>query len=119
MRLLIWSASRLTLVAAKRSYGRKKGKPSPANSCLWRDKVMKIVFGGIGLAAKILDRYNVGVHSALVTLGVGSLAVGLALQDTLANMFGGFTIMLDPPVQDRRPHPAAERRTGRCRGISE
>jgi small-conductance mechanosensitive channel len=62
------------------------------------DKIMRIVIAGIGLMV-ILDRYNISVHSILVTLGIGSLAVGLALQDTLANMFGGFTIMLDRPFR--------------------
>jgi small-conductance mechanosensitive channel len=37
----------------------------------------------------------VDVNSLVVSLGVGSLAVGLAAQDTLANMFAGFTLMLD------------------------
>lgn len=62
------------------------------------DKVVKIVISGIGLIV-VLDRYNIKIESVLVTLGVGSLAVGLALQDTLANMFGGFTIMLDRPFR--------------------
>jgi len=62
------------------------------------DKVVKIVISGMGLIV-VLDRYNIRIESILVTLGVGSLAVGLALQDTLANMFGGFTIMLDRPFR--------------------
>jgi small-conductance mechanosensitive channel len=41
----------------------------------------------------------VNVSSLVVSLGVGSLAVGLAAQDTLANMFGGFTLMLDRPFR--------------------
>ena len=62
------------------------------------DKVAKIVIAGIGLIV-VLDRFSIDIKSVLVTLGVGSLAVGLALQDTLANMFGGFTIMLDRPFR--------------------
>jgi small-conductance mechanosensitive channel len=66
------------------------------------DKIIKIVACVIGLVI-ILDRFHIDIKSILVTLGVGSLAVGLALQDTLANIFGGFTILLDRPfcVGDR------------------
>jgi small-conductance mechanosensitive channel len=41
----------------------------------------------------------VNVESLVVSLGVGSLAVGLAAQDTLANMFAGFALMLDRPFR--------------------
>ncbi len=66
------------------------------------DKLLTILLLLIGLMV-VLDRFQIDMRSILVTLGVGSLAVGLALQDTLANMFGGFTIMLDRPfrVDDR------------------
>jgi MscS family membrane protein len=54
---------------------------------------------GIGLIAlvTILQNLGVNVESLVLSLGVGSLAVGLAARDTLANMFAGFTIMLDRP----------------------
>jgi MscS family membrane protein len=47
----------------------------------------------------LLQRFGVNVQSLVVSLGVGSLAIGLAAQDTLANMFGGFTLMLDRPFR--------------------
>ena len=50
-------------------------------------------------AIAVLQRLDVNVQSLVVSLGVGSLAVGLAAQDTLANMFGGFTLMLDRPFK--------------------
>ena len=51
----------------------------------------------------VLQSLGVDVASLVVSLGVGSLALGLAAKDTLANMFAGFTIMLDRPfhVGDR------------------
>jgi small-conductance mechanosensitive channel len=55
--------------------------------------VVLSLFGLIGL----LESFGVDVNSLVVSLGVGSLAVGLAAQDTLANMFAGFTLMLDRP----------------------
>src|SRR6059058_664988 len=53
-----------------------------------------VVFGAL-----LLD--NLGVHlTALVTtLGIGSLAVALALQDTLGNFFAGLYLQADRPVR--------------------
>jgi len=62
------------------------------------DKVAKLIFTAMGLIM-ILDHFRIDIKSILVTLGVGTLAIGLALQDTLANMLGGFTIMLDRPFR--------------------
>jgi MscS family membrane protein len=82
------------------------------------DKVIKIVVIGIGLMV-VLDHYDVEARSILVTLGVGSLAIGLALQDTLANMFGGFTIMIDRPfrIGDRIQLQSGEQGDVRSIGI--
>ncbi len=51
----------------------------------------------------ILQQLGVNVASLVVSLGVGSLAVGLAAQETLANLFAGLTLTLDRPffVGDR------------------
>src|SRR5206468_9971944 len=62
------------------------------------DKVAKLIFTAMGLIM-ILDHFRIDIKSILVTLGVGTLAIGLALQDTLANMFGGLTILLDRPFR--------------------
>src|SRR5437870_3806273 len=55
---------------------------------------LAVVFGAL-----LLD--NLGVHlTALVTtLGIGSLAVALALQDTLGNFFAGLYLKADRPVR--------------------
>ncbi len=62
------------------------------------EKFLKIVLIVIA-TIMVLDHFAIDVKSILVTLGLGSLAIGLALQDTLANMFGGFTIMIDRPFR--------------------
>jgi len=59
-------------------------------------KVGAVVLAIFGLIA-LLESFGVDVNSLVVSLGVGSLAVGLAAQDTLANMFAGFTLMADRP----------------------
>lgn len=50
-----------------------------------------------------LKHFGVDVDSLVVSLGVGSLALGMAAKDTLANMIAGFTLLLDRPfvVGDR------------------
>ncbi len=62
------------------------------------DRAIKIVV--ITLAVLIvLDHFGVDVKGLVAVLGIGSLAVALAAKDTLANMIGGFTIMIDRPFR--------------------
>jgi MscS family membrane protein len=53
----------------------------------------------IVIAAILLTAENLGVHvtSLLAGLSIGGLAIGLAAQDTLANLFGAVAIFLDKP----------------------
>lgn len=46
-----------------------------------------------------LDNLGVNITAAIASLSIGGLAVGLAAQDTLANLFGGITIFLDKPFR--------------------
>jgi small-conductance mechanosensitive channel len=57
------------------------------------------VFIALVALSIVLQRFGVNPASLVVSLGVGSLAVGLAAQDTLSNMFAGFTLMLDRPFR--------------------
>jgi small-conductance mechanosensitive channel len=58
------------------------------------DKIVNILLVVFGLVI-VFDHFAIDIKSFVFTLGIGSLGVGLALQDTLANIFGGFTIMAD------------------------
>jgi small-conductance mechanosensitive channel len=49
-------------------------------------------------ALVILRVYNVNITPVLTALGVGGLAVALALQDSLANFFAGIHILIEEPV---------------------
>ncbi|HET8945893.1 MAG TPA: mechanosensitive ion channel family protein [Candidatus Polarisedimenticolia bacterium] len=53
---------------------------------------------GIGLLI-FLDSIGISIAPILASLGVGSLAVALALQDTLANVFAGFHLIADKPLE--------------------
>lgn len=73
------------------------------------NRIVNIVIGVAALIV-ILDRFGQNVSSLVVSLGVGSLAIALAAQETIANMIGGFVIMLDRPfrVGDRIRLPSGE-----------
>src|SRR5690242_4634149 len=53
---------------------------------------------GIGLLV-FLDSIGISITPILASLGVGSLAVALALQDTLANLFAGLYMIADKPIE--------------------
>ncbi len=55
----------------------------------------------IGVGALVfLDLIGISITPVLASLGVGSLAVALALQDTLSNFFAGLYITIDKPVKE-------------------
>jgi len=47
----------------------------------------------------ILKHFNYDILSLVTALGIGSLAIGLAAKDTIANMISGFTLMIDRPFR--------------------
>lgn len=53
---------------------------------------------GIGVLI-FLDLLGISITPILASLGIGSLAVALALQDTLSNFFAGLYIAIDKPVR--------------------
>ncbi len=73
-------------------------------------KVSKVVIFFIGIII-ILKHFGQDVQSLVVSLGVGSLAIALAAQETLSNMIAGFVIMTDRPfrVGDRIQLASGER----------
>jgi small-conductance mechanosensitive channel len=60
--------------------------------------IARSVMLAIGLLM-VLDTIGVPITPILASLGVGSVAVALALQDTLSNFFGGLYILVDRPVR--------------------
>ncbi|MDD3296322.1 MAG: mechanosensitive ion channel [Candidatus Omnitrophica bacterium] len=47
----------------------------------------------------ILPLYGININALIATLGVSSLAIALAAQDTIANIISGFMIMIDKPFR--------------------
>ncbi|MBF0595600.1 MAG: mechanosensitive ion channel family protein [Candidatus Omnitrophica bacterium] len=59
---------------------------------------VRVVIFALG-ALILLDTFGVSVTPIIASLGIGSLAVALALQPTLENFFSGVQIIVDKPVQ--------------------
>jgi MscS family membrane protein len=72
-------------------------------------KLVNIVLFFI-VAITLLDHLGVNIGGLLVSLGVGSLAIALAAQETIANMIAWFVILVDQPVRigDRIRLPSGE-----------
>jgi len=50
--------------------------------------------------AMLAQEWNFNISAFIASLGIGSLAVALAAKDTLANAFGGLSILLDQPFYE-------------------
>lgn len=62
------------------------------------ESIARLFFFTLGLLI-ILNSLGISITPLLATLGVGGLAVALALQDTLANLFSGFYIVLSRQIR--------------------
>lgn len=58
----------------------------------------------------ILPFYGININALIATLGVASLAIAMAAQDTIANIIAGFLIMVDAPfrIADKIKLPSGE-----------
>jgi len=60
--------------------------------------VVRVIFGAFG-TMMVLENLGISLTAVWTTLGVGSVAIALALQDTLSNFFAGVYLRLDHPVR--------------------
>ena len=87
--LLNWYASRL----AEKDRGGLDRQVMPL-----LEKIITIFLIGTALIIT-LKHFNYDIFSLVTALGIGSLAIGMAAKDTLANMISGFTLMIDRPFR--------------------
>jgi len=77
-------------------YSRKVETALPVTSLT--QNISRIIIFTIGILV-ILHSLGISITPILATLGVGGLAVALALQDTLSNLFSGFHIIVSRQVK--------------------
>jgi small-conductance mechanosensitive channel len=99
--LILWILS-LTVMCARfagtlvRFYGDQIPGAMPVTTLTQNLAQIGVVILG---ALVLLNHFNVSITPLLTALGVGGLAVALALQDTLSNLFGGFYVAVARQVQ--------------------
>jgi small-conductance mechanosensitive channel len=97
--LLLFS---ITLVIARvvsgliRLYSKKTRGGLPSASLFSNIASLLILITGIIL---ILQNMGISITPLITALGIGGLAVALALQDTLSNLFAGFQIIISKQVR--------------------
>ncbi|MDH3227718.1 MAG: mechanosensitive ion channel family protein, partial [Thermoleophilia bacterium] len=92
---LLKIANVVTLVAWSRL--RERGDQATAAVVPLGQKAVKVVILLVATLA-ILDSFGLNVTALVAGLGVGGIAVALAAQKTIENLFGGVTVLADKPV---------------------
>jgi small-conductance mechanosensitive channel len=99
--LVLWIVS-LTAVASRlagalvKFYGRSASSVLPVTTLT--QSLASLAVATIGILI-LLDTLHISVTPILTALGVGGIAVALALQDTLSNLFAGFYVSLAGQVR--------------------
>lgn len=60
--------------------------------------ILKILIAAIGLGT-ILQVWGINVTALVASLGIGGLAFALAAKDTIANLFGSFSLLADKTIR--------------------
>lgn len=61
-------------------------------------RTTKIIIWGLGIVF-IISNLGYNISTLIAGLGIGGVAIALALKDILGNMFGGFTVITDMPFK--------------------
>jgi len=79
-----------------RMYSGKSAAAMPVTSLT--QNITRIAIFGIGILI-ILNSLGISIMPILATLGIGGLAVALALQDTMSNLFSGVHITINKQIK--------------------
>jgi small-conductance mechanosensitive channel/CRP-like cAMP-binding protein len=88
-------AIRIAIIVAFHLWERSKPNKIPR----LLKEIAKAILYGIALIVIIQDTLNIQVTTVLATSAVITVVIGLALQETLGNLFAGLALQLDPAYQ--------------------
>src|SRR5579862_3858335 len=87
-RFVRWSLRRVRLRALSR------GQAGTGSLMLLGERILKAVIFILGILA-VLSNLGFNMSTALAGLGIGGLAIGFGAQQTIANLFGGVSVLGD------------------------
>lgn len=90
------SGSLLETYWANRSETTRRGRKFSVKMMPVVRRTLLVVVWAVGIVTA-LSNVGVDITALLGTLGIGGIAFALAAQDTIKNIFGGFTILADRP----------------------
>jgi len=92
---IIWIVDRLISIFFHSSFFAASFTGSTRVLFITLTRVFFFAIGGL----VFLDTLGISITPILASLGVGSVAVALALQDTLSNFFSGIYLLVDKPIR--------------------
>lgn len=96
-----WIVARILVAVAREvllARARREGSESEARLVPGVTTVIQVIIWGLG-AVVALNNAGYDVGALLAGIGIGGLAMALAAQETVANIFGGITIYADRPFR--------------------
>ena len=104
--VIAWTLTYMTLkfVDLVMGYWRQRARPEGGDRSFEEQlfpvirKSLKVFIIVVGVLVT-LDNIGVNITAALASLSIGGLAIGLAAQDTLANLFGAVAVFVDKPFR--------------------
>ena len=88
----------LSLVNALLFTGARPGSWQDEMPKLFRDLVRSLLIA-IGIAIVLSAVFGVNLGGVFTALGIGGVVIGLALQDTLGNLFSGIALLFERPFE--------------------
>src|SRR5471032_2760598 len=89
---VVLAATWISIAVASRAF-KQYGSLLPGTPASLIAGIVRIAILAVGITIA-LGRLGIAIAPILTALGVGGLAVALALQDTLANLFAGLQLLM-------------------------